>query len=350
MGLQHAWLQRGALAWSLRPLSALYGALAALHRSLYRFGLLRAERLPVPVIVVGNVVAGGAGKTPVVIALVEHLKARGLQPGVISRGYGRVRGAACREVNPGDADASLTGDEPLLVARRCQVPVVVGARRAQAARLLLARHPTVQVLVSDDGLQHWALARDLEVCVFDDRGLGNGWLLPAGPLREPWPRRGRPRGDADPWAWAREIDLVLRPPEAEALDGLDIRRRLATQALRADGTRRALTDIVGTGAPPWAAVAGIARPEAFFRMLRAAGASPAQALALADHHDFDAGPLALPAGMTVVCTEKDAVKLWRHRPDAWAVPLEVEIAPAFWDRFDRLLAAKLSSADGSETA
>lgn len=355
MRLQHAWLQRGALAWSLWPLSVLYGALALLHRGLYRSGLRRAQRVAVPVVVVGNVVAGGAGKTPVVMALVEHLKARGLQPGVISRGYGRNAGGPCHEVRPEDTEAALTGDEPLLVARRCRVPVAVGADRVQAARLLLAKHPAVQVLVSDDGLQHWALERDIEVCVFDERGLGNGWLLPAGPLREPWPRRtlgsdGTRQVAGSRRAWEREIDLVLRPRALARPAGFDIGRRLALQAQRADGTRRPLVDLAGPGSGAWVAVAGIARPEAFFRMLGAAGAMPAMTLALADHHDFDASPPDLPEDITVVCTEKDAVKLWRHRPDAWAVRLEVDIEPDFWTIFDRLVTAKLSSADGSETA
>ena len=335
MRLQQAWLRRGALAWALRPLAGLYGALTGLHRALYRFGLRRPQRLPVPVVIVGNVVAGGAGKTPVVIAIVEHLRAQGLSVGVIARGYGRRGGGACREVRADDTDVALTGDEPLLVARRCQVPVVGGARRVDAARLLLARYPHTQVLVSDDGLQHLALARDLEICVFDARGIGNGWLLPAGPLREAWPR---------------SADLVLRPLGLTGVVGEDLERRFTGEVVRGDGTRRRLRAVCGPSAQPVIAVAGIAQPEAFFAMLRAAGVEPAQTRVLADHHDFDAQPIDLPAGMTVVCTEKDAVKLWRHRPDAWAVPLQVQIAAPFWSAFDRLLAAKLSSADGLETA
>lgn len=332
MSLQRAWLRRGARAWCLQPLAWIYGALSAGHRLLYRRGLLREQRLAVPVIVVGNVVAGGAGKTPVVIAVVEHLKAQGLRPGVISRGYGRRRDADCREVRPTDTDARLTGDEPLLLAQRCQVPVVVGARRADAGRHLLAQHPQVQVLVSDDGLQHPALARDIEVCVFDVRGTGNGWLLPAGPLREPWPRAA---------------DLVLRPQGLTQIPGFELRRRLAAEAVRFDGTRRALADLARG---PCIAVAGIAQPEVFFDMLRASGLAPAQTCALPDHHDFDAHPLDLPAEAILVCTEKDAVKLWRQRPDAWALPLQLEIEPGFWEALDRLLAAKLSSRDGHETA
>lgn len=335
MSLQQAWQRRGPLAWSLWPLSWVYGALAALHRGLYRLGLRRIEHLPVPVVVVGNVVAGGAGKTPVVVAVVEHLQALGLRPGVISRGYGRRDDGGCHEVRPEENDAAQSGDEPLLVARRCGVPVVVGARRVEAARRLLALHPQTQVLVSDDGLQHAPLGRDIEICVFDARGAGNGWLLPAGPLRESWPRKA---------------DLVLRPAEVKDIEGFDISRRLAPQAVRADGTRRPLADFSAPGAPGVVAVAGIAQPEAFFAMLRVAGILPTRTLALPDHHDFDQTPLDLPADLALVCTEKDAVKLWRHRPQAWAVPLHVQIAPGFWAAFDRLLAAKLSSNDGRETA
>jgi tetraacyldisaccharide 4'-kinase len=326
--LQRAWLRRGALAWLLAPIALLYGALAALHRALYRTGMRRVERLPVPVVVVGNVVAGGAGKTPVVLALVEHLRRRGLAAGVVSRGYGR-QGHETLEVTPA-TDPALAGDEPLLVATRGGVPVVVDARRPQAARTLLAAHPEVRVIVSDDGLQHHALGRDIEIVVFDERGIGNGWLLPAGPLRESWPRHA---------------DLVLHPKGAGDLPGFALRRRLGPIARRADGTQRSLAEL---SALPCTAVAGIARPEAFFAMLRAARVPLEATLALPDHHDF-AAPLP-PVTGALLCTEKDAAKLWRTHPEAWAVPLEVEIDPAFWPAFDRLLDARLSSPDGSQTA
>ncbi|HEY0825394.1 MAG TPA: tetraacyldisaccharide 4'-kinase, partial [Ramlibacter sp.] len=208
--LQRAWLRRGPLAWLLAPLSLVYGALAALHRALYASGLRARARLPVPVVVVGNVVAGGAGKTPVVLALVEHLCARGIAAGIVSRGYGRA-GEDCTEVRAED-DPGRVGDEPLLLRRKAGVPVFVAARRAQAGRALLAAHPRTRVIVSDDGLQHHALARDVEVCVFDARGIGNGWLLPAGPLRERWPRT---------------VDLVLRPEAASGIAGHTLQRTLA---------------------------------------------------------------------------------------------------------------------------
>jgi tetraacyldisaccharide 4'-kinase len=282
------------------------------------------------VVVIGNVVAGGAGKTPMVIATVQHLKARGLRVGVVSRGYGRDT-QGCIEVTSA-SDPRDVGDEPLLVAVRCEVPVVVASDRPLAGRTLLAAHPDVQVLVSDDGLQHHALQRDIEVVVFDDRGIGNGWLLPAGPLRERWPR---------------PANLVVRTAGAAAIDGFQIDRRLGKEARRADGTRQPLQAFTGQAC---AAIAGIARPEAFFDMLRAAGITLAHAIALPDHHDFAAALPQLPPGMPLLCTEKDAVKLWRSRPTAWAVPLDVSIEPRFWAALDALLDPKLSSADGSQAA
>lgn len=324
--LQRAWLRRGPLARLLFPLSLVYGALSRAHR---RSALQARERLPVPVIVVGNVVAGGAGKTPVVLAVLQHLRERGLAAGVISRGYGRSS-AETREVRPED-EAAGVGDEPLLLRQRSGVPVFVARRRVQAGRALLRAHPATQVIVSDDGLQHHALARDIEICVFDGRGVGNGWLLPAGPLREPWPR---------------PVDLVLAHGAAPGIAGDAMQRALAPYAVRADGTQRPLADLRG---PDVLAMAGIANPEVFFAMLRDAGVPLAATRALPDHHDF-ADAAGLPAGATIICTEKDAVKLWRWRPDAWAVPLQVAIPAAFWERFDRLLDARLSSPHGSPPA
>lgn len=326
--LQRAWLRRGPLALLLWPVSLVFGALAAARRLAYRSGLLRSEAVAVPVVVVGNVVAGGAGKTPVVIALVRHLQARGLQPGVISRGHGR-RGRDCREVHP-DADPAETGDEPLLIARATRAPVFVAPSRIEAARALLAAHPGCRVIVSDDGLQHARLRRDVEICVFDDRGPGNGWLLPAGPLREPWPR---------------PVDLVIGTA-ASGVGGFEVQRQLAPAVHRRDGTELPLAALAGR---PLTALAGIGRPEAFFAMLRSRGLQLERCLALPDHAALDT----LPADLEhreLVCTEKDAVKLWRLRPDAWAVPLLVELEPAFWPAFDRLLDAKLSFPHGSETS
>ncbi|MBK6007902.1 tetraacyldisaccharide 4'-kinase [Ramlibacter ginsenosidimutans] len=327
--LQRAWLRRGAVARLLYPVSLVYGALAALARHCYAAGWKHREQLPVPVIVVGNVVAGGAGKTPVVLAVLEHLAARGLAAGVVSRGHGRSA-RDCREVLA-DSAPEGTGDEPLLVRQRSGAPVFVAPRRAEAGRALLRAYPATRVIVSDDGLQHHALVRDVEICVFDARGIGNGWLLPAGPLREPWPR---------------PVDLVLQHGHPAGVPGYAMERRLAAHAVRADGSMIALADLRGT---PVHALAGIAQPGAFFTMLGAAGLTLAANHPFPDHHDF-AGLSGVPAQATLLCTEKDAVKLWRIRPDAWAVPLEVRIPTAFWQEFDRLLDARLSSLHGSSPA
>lgn len=328
--LQAAWLRRGPLAWLLLPLTALYALLSALRRGLYRRVWLRAEPLPVPVVVIGNVIAGGAGKTPVVMAVARHLRDRGIACGVVSRGHGR-RGDDCLEVMPA-SDPAEVGDEPLLIASQVRVPVVVARRRAAAVRALLARHPGVRVVLSDDGLQHHALARDVEIVVFDDRGIGNGWLLPSGPLREPWPR---------------PADLVVRSEATPGIPGFVVQRRLAADAVRADGTRAALATFAGRRC---AALAGIARPEAFFAMLREQGIVLAATIALPDHHDFVAPLPQLPAALPLLCTEKDAAKLWKSHPEAWAVPLAVQIEPGFFERLDALLAPKLSSPYGSQAA
>jgi tetraacyldisaccharide 4'-kinase len=336
--LLRAWRRRGPLACLLWPVSLLYRALVALRAALFRSGLLASGSAGVPVLVVGNVVAGGSGKTPVVMALVRHLAARGFSVGVVSRGYGRqlAKDAPdCREVTP-DSAAADVGDEPLLVRRSCGVPVFVARRRLEAARALLARYPATDLIVADDGLQHHALKRDLEICVFDDRGVGNGWLLPAGPLREPWPR---------------PVDLVLHTGAAPAFAGYRARRALAGHALRQDGTQLPLAALRGT---PVLALAAIAQPQSFFDMLRAAGLTLAQTQALPDHSDFSGWTRPGDATLPLLCTEKDAVKLWALAPDALAVPLAVTLDPGFLaaldERIDRLLAASVSSTPASKSA
>ena len=335
-GLTRAWRRRGPVAWLLWPLSLGYRALLALREVLYRRGWLAVARCPVPVLVVGNVVAGGAGKTPVLLTLVRHLQARGLRVGVISRGYGR-HSSGCRQVQA-DSPAREVGDEPALIRRSTGAPVVVAERRAEAAAALLAHHPTTQLILCDDGLQHRALHRDFEVCVFDDRGLGNGFLLPAGPLREPWPR---------------PVDLVLHTGALPALAGHHAPRQLAPFALRADGTSVTLASLA-TAQRPLLALAAIAQPEPFFAMLRAAGLPLAATLALPDHYDFDSFNPNEYKGYTLICTEKDAVKLWAVAPAALAVPLQLALPAAALATLDAWLAqrlpAKLSSPHGHTTA
>ncbi|RZI69750.1 MAG: tetraacyldisaccharide 4'-kinase [Variovorax sp.] len=325
MTLQRVWLARGTVARLLWPVSQLFGALTALRRALYGAGWLATERAGVPVVVVGNVVAGGAGKTPAVMAVVEHLRSEGMAVGIVSRGYGR-RTTDCREVQL-DSDPRDVGDEPALL-RRTGAPVFVARRRIDAARALCHAHPDVRVIVSDDGLQHLAMARDVEICVFDDRGVGNGWLLPAGPLRERWPRRS---------------DLVLHTGVRPAFAGYTARRSLADDAVRSDGTRVPLATLQGR---TLVAVAAIAKPASFFVMLSERGLALRQCIALPDHHDFEDWALVPSADATVLCTEKDALKLWRRQPDALAVPLCFTPEPAFLAALD----AKLSSLDGHQAS
>ncbi|SFU50101.1 lipid-A-disaccharide kinase [Polaromonas sp. YR568] len=329
--LQKAWLNRGWLACLLWPLAQVYGLLVHLRRILYRHGFLRSERSGVPVIVVGNVIAGGAGKTPLVIALVKHLQAQQLAVGVISRGYGRSS-PDCVEVTS-SSRVEEAGDEPALIQRATAAPVFVANKRTEALCALLAAHPSTAVVVCDDGLQHYALQRDIEIAVFDDRGIGNGWLLPAGPLREAWPARKH-----------QGIDLVLHTGRQPAFEGFTSSRHLSNEAYAVDGKRVALASLRGR---PLTAMAGIANPQAFFDMLKNSGLTLEATLALPDHHAFKGSDLAGLDGRTVLCTEKDAVKLFRlpeaARLDLWAVPLEFSPEPAFFAGFDALLASRLSS-------
>jgi tetraacyldisaccharide 4'-kinase len=283
----------------------------------------RAQQAGVPVIVVGNVIAGGAGKTPVTQAVVAHLRARGWKPGIISRGYGR-KTRDCREALP-DSPAADVGDEPALLARTTGVPVFVAAQRIAAARALRARYPEVDVIVSDDGLQHPALARDVELCVFNDEGVGNGFLLPAGPLREPWPR-------------PVTASLHAGPPPRPAGDApvFALQRRLAHVAHNGKGEQLELAALAGQEVE---AVAAVARPESFFAMLAGQGIIPAATQALPDHDDFASFSRKLDESKPLICTEKDAVKLWCTHPGAWAVPLQLQLPQACWELLDARLAA-----------
>ncbi len=337
--LQQTWAKRDWLAVALYNVSLLYRAAMALRRWLYAQGVFEGERINVPVVVVGNVVAGGAGKTPVVIEIVRHLQALGWQPGVVSRGYGRAADDGSLLQVTAALPAAQTGDEPALIHRATHAPVWVGRDRAGAAQALLAAHPGVNVIISDDGLQHLALRRDIEICVFDQRGTGNGWLLPAGPLREPWPpgrRVGKPwLGSSNPGEHC--IDFVLHtdavPPAASQLlhtASYPITRQLAPYALRSDGSRVALVELqAASRAKPLYAVAGIAQPGVFFAMLSEAGLQLAHAEALPDHYNFDSYLSNKYLDYSLICTEKDAVKLWPHYPQALAIPLQVDLPPAF---------------------
>ncbi len=332
--LPHSWQSRNWLALLLLPISWVYGLLVWCRRLAYQRGWMASERLPVPVIVVGNLVAGGAGKTPTVIAIVRHLERRGFRVGVISRGYGRSDRTIATVT--AQSDASQVGDEPLLLHRVTGAPVMVGARRVDAARALLQQTPDIQVLVSDDGLQHYALHRDLEVCVFDDRGIGNGWLLPSGPLREP--ASAAPIQGAGQTGGNRLVLHTGTRPRVDVAAGLTFqtRRDLAHEVVDQNGQRLPISTLA-EDARPLMALAGIARPQAFFGMLAAQNLPLARTLPLPDHHRFDASIIEATRGFRVICTEKDAVKLWPWVPDALAVPLVQDIPPEFWAALERLL-------------
>ena len=319
--LTRAWLRRGPLALALLPLALLFRVLAGVRTLLYRLGLKKSERLPVPVIVVGNIFIGGTGKTPLTIWLADSLRGAGLRPGVISRGHG---GAAevPREVTP-QSDPREVGDEPLLIAARAGCPVVVGRQRAQAGRALLASHPEVDVLITDDGLQHYALARDVEIVLFDGRGVGNGWLLPAGPLREPPSRR-------------RDFTVVnapeITPRLARAVGGQPFQMQLAgdfAEPLLRPEDCLPLARLKGRRI---VAAAGIGNPGRFFAMLRGAGLD-FQELPLPDHHDFLDRPFDGLDADVILITEKDAVKCrqldnLKDDPRLWVVPVTARIDPA----------------------
>ncbi len=327
--LQQAWLNRGPLAIALWPLSLIFRGLVGLRQWLYESRILKPQTLPVPVVVVGNLIAGGAGKTPTVLAVVRWLQDEGWTPAIISRGYGRsTTAAALMEVQP-DSAVNLTGDEPLLLRLRSGVPVFVGADRVSVSRSALAAHPAVDILVADDGLQHLRMPRAAQVIVFDERGAGNGWLLPAGPLREP-------RTQHPP---ARTVVLYNAPCASTPWPGYLARRQISGLVNLAGwwagerATSAALQSFVNNDMPLMAA-AGLAHPQRFFDMLSAAGLRFTP-LALPDHHDYPTPPWPEHTAHVIV-TEKDAVKLGPERwartgslPQIWVAPLDFQCDAGF---------------------
>ncbi len=308
------WYRLSALSLALWPLSLVYRALVALRRSAYRSGVLSAVRLPVPVIVVGNIVVGGTGKTPLVLALAAMLQRSGRKPGIVSRGY-RGSAPASMAVDAHNS-ADLVGDEPLLLARDSGCPVWIGRERATAALGLLAAHPECDVLILDDGLQHYRLARDIEIAVEDERGNGNGLLLPAGPLREPAARRVDAR-------------VVNSAPAGnhESSFRMD---------LQGDTFFSLQQPTVGIVAAALAgrklhAVAGIGNPQRFFDHLARLGLKTVNH-PFPDHHAYAAGELDFAGCEALLMTGKDAVKCEAFARAHWyALRVEAELAPAFFD-------------------
>lgn len=343
------WRQRGLGALLLWPLSCLFGALSGVRRWGYRRNWWSSTRLPRPVLVVGNRIVGGAGKTPTTIAILQHLQSHGWHPGVLTRGY---KAEASRHPRPlllnaqsqDQLSAPDTGDEPLLIWRRTQVPVMIDPLRARGGQALLKLHPEIDILICDDGLQHLALQRDIEVIVYDERGQGNGWLLPAGPMREPL------HTPPTPGLMAAPIVLYNADRPSTSLPGYCAQRSTAPlislQAWWQGGTsERNATPLLTPeqqGSEPIWALAGIAQPDRFFAQLKALGWR-IRGLPLPDHADLSEMPWPEDVAHVFV-TEKDAVKLSpeqvrRHRPltQVWVVSLNFQPEPAFWTALDQAL-------------
>ncbi|WP_035341767.1 MULTISPECIES: tetraacyldisaccharide 4'-kinase [unclassified Dickeya] len=308
--IERIWSGRSRLYWLLVPFSMLYGAISYLIRMSYRCGFRHAWRAPVPVVVVGNLTAGGNGKTPMVIWLVERLQQQGYRVGVVSRGYGgKVRRyPLC--VTP-QVTAQQAGDEPVLIFQRTGAAVAVAPRRRDAIDALLARQP-LDIVITDDGLQHYALCRDMELVVVDGvRRFGNGWWLPAGPLRERVSR-------------LKTVDAVItNGGQAEAGEiAMQLVAREAVNLLT--GERRLVSAL-----PPLVAMAGIGHPPRFFATLRALGATVVQEVAFADHQHWQPRQLqALTTGLhqPLIMTEKDAVKCRAFAcANWWYLPVDAQL-------------------------
>ena len=320
--LQRVWLKHGPLACALWPLSQVFALLSGARRLLYRIGVFNPCRLDVPVIVVGNLVAGGAGKTPAVMAVLSLLRRHGYTPGVLSRGHGGQSKTPTLEVHR-DTPARDCGDEPKLLHLRSGAPVLVGRDRAAAGQTLCASHPEVDVVVCDDGLQHLGLARDAQVIVFDERGAGNGWLLPAGPLREPLRARAPARSVVLYNATAATTPWPGRLGQRSLAGVVELGAWWQGQA----ATPRALDALRNR---PLLAAAGIANPGRFFDMLRRHGLV-FDSLALPDHHPFATLPWRADA-TDVIVTEKDAVKIEPGRSGntrVWVAALDFQLGPGF---------------------
>lgn len=311
--LQAIWYARSKPALWLRGLARVFGALAAMRRVLYRSGMLRRVHLPVPVVIVGNLSLGGTGKTPLVVALVQALRERGFIPGVVSRGYGGS--ARLPQLLDASANAAACGDEPVMIADATAAPVAIGRDRVAAAHLLLAQH--CDVIIADDGLQHYRLCRDVEICVIDgERRVGNGRLFPAGPLREP------------PWR-LRTVDFCVCNGGSPAPNEVLMRLSGEVAVSLADADRRCeLREFAGQRVH---AVAGIGNPQRFFAQLRQAGLDVVEH-AFSDHHAYSPAELDFGDTAPVLMTSKDAVKCRKFaRASWWQLPVHADLPPEFFD-------------------
>lgn len=307
--IHRVWYEGAITGLVLLPLSGLYWLITKLRALLFRRGVFRSYAADVPVIVVGNITAGGTGKTPTVIWLVEKLRAKGFTPGIVSRGYGGSKSGTSMRVDR-DSDAAVAGDEPVLLARRARCPVAVDSDRVRAAAMLV--EDGVNVIIADDGLQHLRLQRDYEICVVDgERGMGNGRLLPAGPLREPAER-------------LESVDQVLVNGATEIPNAIAF-ELVATDASRLNGSlARPLQRFKDMTVH---AVAGIGNPHRFFDLLRAYGIQVIEH-SFPDHAAITKSQIEFGDDFNIFMTEKDAVKLGGNLPDKfWFVPVDLNMDP-----------------------
>jgi len=307
-GVLRFWYGESVAAVLLQPAAYLFQAIVALRRWAYRRGLLAREAVSVPIVVIGNITVGGTGKTPLVAWLVRQLGEAGYRPGIVSRGYGGSANRFPRLVNTNSSLADV-GDEALVLARQTQAPICIGVDRVAAARHLLAE-ANVNIIISDDGLQHYRLARDFEIAVLDgDRMLGNGRLLPAGPLREP---SGR----------LREVDLVFVNGEVDYPAGYSF-KLVPANAIELNTSKESnLQEFRGKRV--WA-VAGIGNPQRFRKMLESFGIEPID-VDIPDHGGISLEALRQEEAYPILMTEKDAVKYFTDPvPDAWYVPITVKM-------------------------
>lgn len=325
--LQRAWYQGAWWLWLVAPLAWLYRLAIFLRRQFYTSGLLRQKHFSVPVVVIGNITVGGTGKTPVVIALVQALEERGIRAGVVARGYGGSATGMSPRVVTARSDAHEVGDEPVLIVQRTGCPCVVHADRARAVQALLAQF-TVDLVISDDGLQHYAMGRDLEVVMYDtELGFGNGRCLPAGPLREPLSR-------------LQQVDLVLSKGfDSRSADVLLTASRLVNlltgaSAMPADVARLGRVD----------AMAAIAHHAQFAQTLVSLGL-PCDLHAFADHHRYSPADVSWWSERPVIMTEKDAVKLRAlARDNVWYLPLDAVLPEVLVDQVVALVENRATSA------
>ncbi len=322
MNIESVWYQRRLLSYLLWPFSWIYRAVMAVRRWSYHCGMRKTVRFPAPVIVVGNISVGGTGKTPLVVSLADKLKQNGWRPGIVSRGYGGSATRRPQRVTP-DSDPLLVGDESVLLARKTGCPMVVCRDRAAAAATLL-NHDDCNIILSDDGLQHLALGRTIEIAVLDgERRLGNGFCLPAGPLRESARR-------------LKSVDFIVNNGFDQAGEWrMDLRPEKIYQLV--DPSRR--LSVGERNGSPIHAVAGIGHPQRFFKALEKAGFNVIPH-AFPDHYLFQKSDLDFNDHALIIMTEKDAIKCLPFADERfWCLPVRAELSANFFTQ----LQLKLSS-------